>query len=383
MQKKIIAVAVAAALATPGLAFAAGAFDGNVTVYGKARVSYDLFDNGDGTTTANGAVAANGISSNKVSSNSSRLGFKGNERISDDLKVVWQIESLVNFDNAVGNSLGTRNTFAGLSSKNLGTLRLGRYDTPYKTSTGRLDLFRDTLADSRALTGSVGGRSAQITFDGRQPDSVSYTSPSFNGFKVDAFYVAGAEAAITSGQVKGDIWSFSGTYDNGSLYGALAHEIHNFGSVGTGTLAGTAGNFPADSEEKATKVGVGYKIDALTLGFAYETSSDNGTAVTGADRFGHNTYFLSGKYKFGSDAIKLTYTKAGDLGSAVNSDATMYAIGYDHGLSKRTSLYVTYAALNNSNGINYTFSGNGTGTAAAAGFGAKVTALSLGMNHSF
>ncbi len=384
MQKKIIAVTVAAALASPGLALAAGAFDGSVTMYGKARVSYDLFDNGDGTTTANGAIAAPaGISTNKVSSNSSRLGFKGDEKIGDDLTAIWQIESLINFDGAAASTLGTRNTFAGLSSKKAGTLRLGRYDTPYKISTGRLDLFRDTIADSRALTGGVAGRSAQITFDARPADSINYSSPKLGNFSVDAAYVAGAETTTVSTDTKGKTWSVAGIYDAKPFFGTIAYEVHDFGSPGTGNLAGTLTNFPAGSEEKATKIGLGYKIAALDLGFAYETTSDSGTAVTGAERFGHNSYFLSGKYSFGSDAVKVTYTKAGDVGSIANSEADMFVIGYDHKLSKRTTLFALYAALNNGNGINYSFSSNGSGTGPAAGFGAKVTALSFGMNHDF
>jgi len=396
MQKKIIAVAVAAALATPGLSFAVGAFDENVVIYGAARVSYDLVDNGNGTTTANGATATNGTTVNKVSSNTSKIGFKGKEDLGDGLYSIWQIETQVNLDDATtspGGLLGTRNTYGGLTSDHFGTIRLGRYDTPYKVSTRKFDLFGDTLFDTRALTGGAAGFSSAVAFDGRPTNTVNYLSPSFNGFTVNAAYAAEAEAATTSAQTKGKLWSIAGTYDVSPLYVTLAYEVHDFGTLGTaggtgggsfGALNGTAAfSAPSGSEEKATKVGLGYDIDAFNFGFAYEKTSDD-EGAGGADRFGHNSYYLSGKYTFGTDALRVAYTKSGQVGSIANSEAKLYSIGYDHNLSKRTTLYAAYGALKNGSGIAYplTFA-NGTGASAPSGFGAKVSGLSFGMNHAF
>src|SRR6266481_2796144 len=195
MQKKIIAVAVAAALATPGLSFAVGAFDENIVIYGAARVSYDLLDNGNGTGGRNGTgTATNGTTVNKVSSNTSKIGFKGKEDLGDGLYSIWQIETQVNFDdsstNPQGGGLGSRNTYGGLTSDHFGTIRLGRYDTPYKVSTGKFDLFGDTLFDTRALTGGAPGISSAVAFDGRPTNTVNYLCPSFNGFTVNAAYAA-------------------------------------------------------------------------------------------------------------------------------------------------------------------------------------------------
>ena len=400
MQKKIIAVAVAAALGTPGLSFAVGAFDENVVIYGAARVSYDLLDNGNGTVGRNGAGGAtNGTTVNKVSSNTSKIGFKGKEDLGDGLYSIWQIESQVNLDDATtspGGGFGTRNTYGGLTSDHFGTIRLGRYDTPYKVSTRKFDLFGDTLFDTRALTGGAANISSAVAFDGRPTNTVNYLSPSFNGFTVNAAYAAEAEGVTNSSQTKGKLWSIAGTYDASPFYATLAYEEHDFGTIGTGGAAAVAGGAtgsgsfgatqngaPAGSKEKATKVGLGYDIDAFNFGFAYEKTSDD-EAAGGADRFGHNTYYLSGKYTFGTDALRVAYTKAGQVGSITNSEAKLYSIGYDHNLSKRTTLYAAYGALKNGSGINYplTFA-NGTGANASSAFGAKVSGLSFGMNHAF
>lgn len=72
--------------------------------------------------------AASGDEGATVSSNSSRLGFRGNTAISDALTAIWQVEIEVVADN--GSALAAdRNTFAGLRG-NWGQLRAGRFDTP-------------------------------------------------------------------------------------------------------------------------------------------------------------------------------------------------------------------------------------------------------------
>jgi predicted porin len=63
-----------------------------------------------------------------------------------------------------------RNSFVGLTG-GWGTFVVGRNDTPYKTSTGKLDLFADTMAD---YNGTVG-------FDDvRADNAIAYVSPNLS-----------------------------------------------------------------------------------------------------------------------------------------------------------------------------------------------------------
>src|SRR3989339_695256 len=104
MKKKLIPLAVASTLVTAAMASAPAFADtSNVAIYGVANVSFDLTDNGV-------------VSTNKVSSNQSRFGLKGSEDLGDGLSAVWQIEQLITIDSSsgAGNTLATRNTFAGL-----------------------------------------------------------------------------------------------------------------------------------------------------------------------------------------------------------------------------------------------------------------------------
>ncbi len=367
MQKKLIALAVAALGLTASAAFA----QTNVTIYGLMDASVDVVDNGDPT------VGAQGIRTNKISSNASRIGFKGVEDLGDGLKAVFQIESGINADNQAAGTLNNRNTYIGLAGE-WGSVKLGNIDTPYKTSTRYLDLFADHLADNRNLMG-VGA----ISFDGRASSSALFESAEYSGFKFSASYVAGAELAATNGQDKGNAWSLAATYSNGPWYGSLAHERHNFGSLATGTLAaGALAN--VDKQEHASKIAVGYKVDAFRVGLAYEHTNDDLTAATTK---AHNAWTLAGGYTFGgNNEAKLAYTHAGDLSGTSNTGAKQWSVGVDHILSKRTKVYAEYVRLSNDNFAAYGLTGAGGGTtggAAAKGLGADPSAWQFGIKHAF
>jgi len=393
MKKNLITLAVASTLAAAMVSAPAFADTSNVTVYGVASLSYDLTNNGN-------------ASANQVSSNQSRLGLKGSEDLGDGLSAVWQIEQQINIDNSTtnANSFATRNSFLGLSSGSMGTVLLGRHDTPYKIASRGFDVFADTIADNRSLMGGAGlvnsltpavvttnsDISAGASFDGRQGDVVAYISPAMGGFTGAIAYVAGAEGA-TVGTSKGSAWSLAGLYGDGPLSANLGYEVHDLGSApGTLGAAGFAG-----LKETAWKVGAGYTMDAFTINAVYERTSDNfggnvalGTpGVVGQDILGHRSYYLSGKYSFGNDAVKLAYTNMGDrsmAGAGANTGATQWALGYDHNLSKRTTVYGLYTKLNNDIGSSFGLSTVSTGAGAgASGVGVGVSAWSFGMKHTF
>ena len=397
MQKRLIIAVLAVAITSPMSALADTV---NVTIYGVADASID--------TTSNGDIpgGASGTRMSKVSSNTSFIGFKGEEDMGGGLKAIWQVESEIDLDGTASNGtaantpLGTRNTFAGLKSDSLGSLILGRHDTPYKTATLQLDLFGAHIADNRALMGGGAGKSSGRGFATRMTDIAVYNSPVINGFKATAGYVAGAEAATLATQSKGSIWSLAGTYDVAPLYGVMAYERHYYGDAGTGILAKNANGASPTTSEKAWKLGGGYKVDEFTVNAIYEKTDDDfgggastaGTAcaglVTGASCYGHRAVYMAGQYNITSnDAVKLAYTRADNLqnGNAVNTGAKHISVGYDHKMSKRTNLYATYTRLSNDTLAQYDLKGESmaTGNVNALGKGASPSAFSLGMRHSF
>ncbi|BBE51942.1 Outer membrane porin protein 32 [Ferriphaselus amnicola] len=358
MKKSLISLAVAAAVAAPVAAFA----DSNVVVYGVANVSADSVNNG---------AVVNGVTKAKISSNTSRLGFKGNEDLGDGLSAIWQVESLISIDGntSAGNVTSTfasRNTFAGLSSTSLGTVIMGKHDTPYKIATRAYDVFGDGIADNRALMGTAGGAS----FDGRQANVIAYISPVMAGFTGIAGFVQLSESPAVA---KGNAFSLAGMYKGTDLplTASLSYEEHILDfALGAG------------AKETAIKAGASYAIDALTVAAVYEQTQDN--FLAGADQFGHKSVYASAKYAIGAGAIKAAYTQVGAQKTVANSGAKQWTLGYDHGLSKRTTVYGLYTKLNNNAGAVYgLFAGETGGVASSGGANSAPSAFSLGVKHSF
>lgn len=366
MQKKIIALAIAAAVSAPAFADTS-----NVTIYGQANMSYDMTNNG-------------ATGTNKVSSNTSRIGLKGSEDLGDGLSAVWQIEQQINIDNSTtnANQFATRNSFVGLSSGSMGTFILGRHDTPYKIATRGLDVFADSIADNRSLMGTTAGGGAYAgVHDARLGDVVAYISPAMNGFTGAIAYVAGAETATTAGQTKGGAWSLAGLYGNGPFNASLAYQAINIGTAGTGTLDTANLGLNAGDKVKAWKLGGGYTMDAFQMNAAYEKTSNT---VLGASAAGQTNWYLSGKYSFGTDAVKLAYTNAGNVQNTANTGAKQWSLGYDHNLSKRTTLFALYTRLSNDTGASYGLTTAGsTGGMGASAAGQDPSAWSFGMKHTF
>ncbi|MDO8989461.1 MAG: porin [Sideroxyarcus sp.] len=371
MQKKIIALAIASVLSAPAFADTA-----NINFYGIADVSYDMVDTGTATNGTEGA------SKRVVSSNVSRFGFKGSEALGDGLTAVWQIEQQINIDDssnscaavAAGAAVpecksnngifATRNTFAGLKG-DFGTVLLGRHDTPYKISTRKLDVFGDHIADNRSLMGQ-GGQGFEL----RPTDVLAYISPAFAGVTAAIATVNLTESNTLDSQKSNSALSIAVMYDAAPFYGSVAHEQHKLDTVADG------------ADESATRVGFGYTEEMFSVGVAYEKITDN-QGVAQASKFDHNTVYVSGKLNLGSGAVKLAYTKLGEVASVADTGASQVSVGYDYSLSKRSTVYAMYTKLSNDQAAKYKLSQNSGASSTLAGTGASPSAISMGLKHVF
>ncbi len=174
----------------------------------------------------------------------SRLGFKGSEDLGNGLKAIYQLELGVNLNdtnnNVVSNSdiITYRNSFVGLAG-GWGTFLVGRHDTPMKISTGKLDLFADTMAD---YNGTVGFR------DLRADNVVAYISPSLSGFQLAAAIIPAGGATgggrglnLEENSIAG-AYSIAGIYSNGPFYASAAWE--SLGNQHFNTQANNSDNCP-------------------------------------------------------------------------------------------------------------------------------------------
>ncbi|MHB1145533.1 MAG: porin [Thiobacillus sp.] len=362
-MKKILAVAIASAFAAP--AFAATA---NVDVYGSINLSVERVSDGDDSWMR------------MVTNNNSFIGFKGSEDLGGGMKAVWQIESNINVDGNesnkkdAGNIFGTRNTYVGLAG-GFGTVIGGVHDTPYKMSTGPLDLFVGTLGDYNGVFGAAMGNPSTL-FDLRTGNTIAYMSPNFSGFDFKAAYVMGGEGN-DAGVDTSKAYSLSGTYSNGPLFVTAAYETHK--DVGLAACNAGATCLGFDSlggyDQKAWKIGAGYKFGDFKVGAVYEKQDDN------ADVIGHSSWMLNGAYTMGAITLKAEFIKAGDLDAFDDTGAKMYALGADYALSKRTTVQLTYAKMNND-----TFGAWSLGQGPqVAPFAAdeNVSGFSMGVKHTF
>jgi predicted porin len=380
MKKSLIALAVASAVAAPA-AFAATS---NVDVYGIISASVDLA-NTDDENTSSPTTPSDESDLVTGRDNVSRIGFKGSEDLGGGLSAVWQIESQLN-----SGSLAGRNTFVGLKSSSLGTVLLGRHDTPYKMATGKLDPFADTAADYNAIIGASSTTSAGSLFDLRPSETVIYTSPSMSGFTVAAAY---SQSKVNETQGHNDDtsgWSLSGVYSNGPLFASLAYEKHD-GSFGAFQSSSVVSPAPVSADSiRGWKVGLGYVFGNTQLGGVYENLSggDSNGAVAGGEANNRKAYYLSAVHNMGNIALKGAYGHAGDsdaLATGNDDGAKFYAVGADYMLSKRTTVFGLYTKLSNNNATALTTDGGGYDLTpySTAALGNDPSVFSIGVKHAF
>ncbi len=344
MMKKILAAAIVSAFAAP--AFAATA---NVDVYGKLHVSVSAFDDQPAT-----GAGSNDV---QISSNASRIGFKGAEDLGGGLSAIWQIESGVTLDEKSG-SFATRNSFVGLKG-GFGTVLLGNHDTPLKMVGRKVDLFGDTMADSRNVLNS--GSDTRVK-------NVAVYMYEMGGFGVAAAY----STDMDNGEADdSSVYNLNATYANGPLFLGLGY--------GDG-----------DGHEKAgfgqhMRAAAGFTMAGLKFVAQYDKLDDDNTVVLApaANQAGDfDAWMVGAAYTMGNIVLKANYMKGEYDGDAIEAgyDVEQFTVGADYKLSKRTTAYALYA-----NGENITLgAGGGSSDQVGSGVaGGDISVISLGMIHNF
>jgi predicted porin len=411
-----------------------------VTLYGHVDVSADYQING--LKNAVGATGNNGWVGD-ISSNLSFFGVRGSRQLSDDLKAVFQFETEVMYAATTGTSdqapdgtaqksgLGSRNSYVGLQSATLGAVKLGKNDTPYKSSTGRMDPFSNSVGDYNSIMGNTGG-DARAEFDLRTPHSIWYESPKWSGWSfsglvspgqnrsTDGLQYALGEPDCTGGNTVGPqnpasgcndgsfgtAYSAAVVYEAGPLYATAAYELHKHVNRGGDDLApGSVGI----ANESAFKVGVQYTVaETTTLNFIWERMKRNAITPTLDERTRNGMWFALTQKLGASDDLNFGWAHAGKTpgnpngappnmngvdgsGLAVNNAANQFSLGYKHRFQDRkVSVYAVYTDLRNSDFAHYALGVSGHGIVTRnkdgdgnvfSGYDAK--ALSVGLTYDF
>lgn len=359
MQKKIIALAIASALAVPAVAMA------EATVYGQMNMAYEVIDNGADTA----LVGTAADSTSNVSSNKSRLGFKGTEDLGNGLTFLWQMEGEVMGDTGA-NSLFSRNTFAGLSNE-YGTGVWGNHDTPYKMASGKTNVFKDTVADNRTIMGAG-------LHEARLSDVAAYISPDFSGFNFAAAYVGKNDNTLPTPAASTimSATSISANYARDNYTVSVANQ-----TITQEDKAVVAN----EGDLTATKLAGTYSMDMFTVALVYEMLSSD----VGGPKTENDNVYLSAKFKAtDKGTVKFGYTSAGEskTGGATNagSGATQVALGYDHKLTDNTSVYALYTSVDNDTAATFGLGSKGsTAGIKTVAAGLDPNAIAIGMRMSF
>ena len=385
---------------------------GEVQFYGNFDVSFDYTTKGfksDYGENGGVPVGKNGWEP-AISTNLSYIGVRGTHPLKPDLAFIWQLEGGIeisatpgtrnttsNNSDSVNGALFSRNTFIGLKGPEWGAGMIGKNETPYKTSTDRLNPFSGMLGDYRVIMGNTGGDN-RVEFGLRAPHAVWYESPSWSGFSFKAMYAPGqnrddtssivpsAEPDCSGGNIPGsgatpplcndgsfgDLWSVSAAYAKGPLYGTIAYELHK----NVNRTSDLANLDPRDiADESAFKVGGQYRFATqTTVNVLWEKTMRSlpSDLEVQNERERPNAYWLAlTQVLTERDNISIGWAHAGNtkggLGvhntpdNQTNFDnrADMYTIAWRHIIDKSLTFYADWALTVNHTDAHYDLGAGG------------------------
>jgi predicted porin len=438
MQKKLLTLAVAGALAAPGVALA------QAEVYGTIHMSVNKMKYSEGTATLAG-VGTGSKSNWDVASHASNIGVRARESLGGGLSAWAQVETNASMERtnniAHTSNFASRNSAVGMQG-NFGNVFVGQWTTPWadldalwgigtvatygpvtsiigrRETTGAAPNFNCAGAASGfggligpALQGATAGVPVCDSVEGagsvghafwrRISNSVHYQSPVFGGAQVKVAYQANQDKATAPGTLQGDPSMWSGSVSWSGMGGrariGAAYDAHkDFTTIG--------------QTDSGARVTGGYNFGFVDVGFAYEQMTyKTTTGDCDATQWG-----VAFAVPVGQGAIRASYSQADDiegtyigvadaaaaigaptacagsatLGAAAAADngAKQWNIGYDYRFSKRTTAGIGYAQIKNDPGARFTWSGlssaqNGQEVTPPAG--SDVSIFFVSMIHRF
>ena len=338
---------------------------GSIDLYGVAHVSADSIDNGKDSTV-------------KIASNSSRLGIKANQEITDDLTILGQYEVGVDltgsgkddgnggdFNSKAAMFTSARDSFIGIKSNKAGMILAGnlpainQYMYDY-------NLFADQVGD----LGNMWGGASAIGID-RASDTVAYFIPDvIPGLSGDIAYVSDSSGNNNGNKVTAFL--VKANYKISGLKVGVAYI------AGTNDTNASVANMPANTKPTDLAFTASYTMDQFSIGGGYLMSDDD-TATNSKT----NSYTVGGSFTMDKATLKAQYTAVD--ADAANSDANQIAIGVDYALADKAIVYIAYAGTSNDSAAKYGANGWGHGKSA---YGSPVNgndpqSFSLGLIYKF
>ncbi|SFC43436.1 porin [Pseudoalteromonas denitrificans] len=287
MAKTALAISLFTLCAQPVMA-------ADVTVYGKANVTVQSSDEGEGSFT-------------EIKSNASRFGLKGGQKLDDGLSVVYKLEWQVDLsDESDEKNIKSRNQYVGLKG-GFGEVLIGRNDTALKQSQGKIDLFNDLEADLKHV----------FKGENRMGDSITYKTKKMNEFQFIGTVIAEDSADADNGYSAALLYGDS-KLKKSNLFASIAmdSEVKGYDTV-RATVQGKLGNV---------------KLGAMLQ--RQETIDDENEA---------DGFALSAAYSMGKTVFKAQYQSLDIDASSIEKNVA--SVGIDYKLAKNTKLFGFYSTF--------------------------------------
>lgn len=369
MQKKLIAAVIGGMLVAPAV-FA------DVNIGGRLSAGLESYKLSGGTRTYNNEL--------RMSDQSSSVVITGSEDLGGGLSAWFKIDNRFNFTDAAASIAPSGNTQLGLKG-GFGTLAIGRSDLFYN------EMFRYDAGKAGPLqswvTGAVFSQVAgrPIANTTRWPNVIKWDNKFGGGLSATVALSTSGAPGITGSPLAPEEGAGIGTPDPGkgqALTGILRYSGGPL-SLGGGFWKASpeADNTGDVGEQTASRVWGGYSFGMFQVALGYDQSEIKGIGK-------RNAIALPIRIKAGSDTFALKFAKADDFdatggGTVTNSGATMYAVGWDHALSKKTFIGVTYTNLDNASAGAYQLFARAASNHTAAVAGEDVKQLYFGLAHFY
>ena len=358
MNKKLLAVAIGAALSTPMLVQA------DVKIGGAAQVEIAVEE----VQTTAGTVSTTDTTVTTEDNSRGRFWITADEDLGGGMKGLAHFEFRVDTTGVcaaetggsagcVASSANTREKWVGLQTK-LGTVKLGSVQQPYKYAGGvKWDAFVTTNLEARGNGGMSGGVFGHNNFF---DNAVNYSSPSFAGVSFGLAYsfddvstdtgtaasnTADPATAVPLQAVTADDGDYSIAVEWKSSFGlnlvaALSHNADNT----------AASNVPSsNATTDATKIGAKFTF-AKNFAVIGQYEQIEGSRVAGGiDVIDDKVYFIAFNATIGPVLIALQYGNTeqggsvqGSGGLATNNDIDYLALGAFYNFSKTFNVFTGY-----------------------------------------
>jgi predicted porin len=377
MQKKALVLAIGAALAVTGAYAQKGGGgkdkgsdpDSVVELYGK--IYPEIISPSSSGATAAGTrvctICAPAVGSNAVikrtemESSNSRFGVRGFEKLGGGLRATFQLETQFLVDSNT-TAFAQRDSWVGLAHDKWGTVKLGRFDTPFKEygdDISFLNVSSGNFVSTSTLLRRPGfGTSSASSFHLRRTNAVQYESPDLG--PID-FKVQYSTNETDTAARKPHFWSTGVKYEMGPFAVLVAYEYHRdiFGlSSNVPTALRNSGDPNARSKDEAASIAFTAKFGKHQFEFDANQKKYRETAIGNGrvQSYKNNSYLALWDARWNEQwRTQVHYVKgtAGTctlLGAACNTDGLkgeQYSAGFAYYFSRRTFLFVMGSRIKN------------------------------------